>query len=89
MNSKNAMCYFTQNNDVELLLNAKENFSMIFEDIRSFSLNYEINALIYNNEFAIKCRDGATSGKSTSTGRSPKRPRRHHRKHSEEAQGVF
>jgi len=26
-------------------------------DIRSFSLNYEINAFIYNNDFAIKCRD--------------------------------
>ncbi|HEY5563715.1 MAG TPA: cardiolipin synthase [Clostridiaceae bacterium] len=26
-------------------------------DIRSFSLNYEVNAFIYNNDFAIKCRD--------------------------------
>jgi len=26
-------------------------------DIRSFTLNYEINAFIYNNDFAIKCRD--------------------------------
>ncbi|MCB2296050.1 phospholipase D-like domain-containing protein [Clostridium algoriphilum] len=26
-------------------------------DIRSFSLNYEINAFIYNNDFAIKCCD--------------------------------
>ena len=26
-------------------------------DIRSFSLFYEVNAFIYNNDFAIKCRD--------------------------------
>jgi len=26
-------------------------------DIRSFTLNYEINAFIYNNDFAVKCRD--------------------------------
>jgi cardiolipin synthase len=25
--------------------------------MRSFSLNYEVNAFIYNNDFAIKCRD--------------------------------
>jgi cardiolipin synthase len=26
-------------------------------DIRSFKLNYEINAFVFNTEFSIKCRD--------------------------------
>ncbi|WP_298845388.1 phospholipase D-like domain-containing protein, partial [uncultured Clostridium sp.] len=47
MNSKNIMGYFTQNNEVELLLNAKETFSMIFKDIRSATKSIEVMYYIF------------------------------------------
>lgn len=47
MNSKNIMCYFTQNNEVELLLNAKETFSMLFEDIRNATKSIEVMYYIF------------------------------------------
>ncbi|MGH4051597.1 MAG: cardiolipin synthase [Clostridium sp.] len=53
MNSKNTMCYFTQNNDVELLINAQENFSRIFEDIKNATKSIEVMYYIFNARDSI------------------------------------
>ena len=68
MNSKNVMCYFTQNNDVELLINAKENFSRIFEDIRNATKSIEVMYYIFKakdkigREFVTLLEEKASQG---------------------------
>ncbi|MBU3181669.1 cardiolipin synthase [Clostridium psychrophilum] len=47
LNSKNAMSYFTQNNNVELLISAQENFSHIFEDIKNATKSVEVLYYIF------------------------------------------
>jgi len=47
LNSKNAMSYFTQNNNVELLINAEQNFSRIFEDIKNSTKSIEVLYYIF------------------------------------------
>lgn len=68
LNSKNAMSYFTQNNDVELLINAQENFSRIFEDINSATKSIEVLYYIFNTkdnvgkEFVSLLKEKASQG---------------------------
>ncbi|MCB2296126.1 cardiolipin synthase, partial [Clostridium algoriphilum] len=68
MNSQNAMCYFTQNNDVELLLNAQENFSRIFEDIKNATKSIEVMYYIFKakdnvgKKFLYLLREKASQG---------------------------
>jgi len=47
LNSKNAMSYFTQNNEVELLTSAEQNFSHIFADIKNATRNIEVLYYIF------------------------------------------
>lgn len=47
LNSKNAMSYFTQNNNVELLIDAKQNFSRMFEDIKNAKKDIEVLYYIF------------------------------------------
>jgi len=51
INSKNADCIFTQNNNVQLLINGQEKFPRMFEDIRNAKSS--INVMY----FIIKSRD--------------------------------
>ncbi len=68
MNSKNAMCYFTQNNNVELLINAQENFSRIFEDIKNATKSIEVMYYIFKSkdnvgkEFISLIKEKASQG---------------------------
>lgn len=47
LNSKNAMSYFTQNNNVELLISAEQNFSRMFEDIKNATKSIEVLYYIF------------------------------------------
>jgi len=47
LNSKNAMSYFTQNNNVELLISAEQNFSRMFEDIKNSTKSIEVLYYIF------------------------------------------
>ncbi|MGH4117441.1 cardiolipin synthase [Clostridium sp.] len=53
MNSKNIMCYFTQNNEARLLLNGMETFSAIFEDIRNATKSIEVMYYIFRSKDKI------------------------------------
>ena len=68
MNSKNAMSYFTQNNNVELLINAEQNFSRIFEDIKNSTKSIEVLYYIFKTkdnvgiEFLSLLKEKASQG---------------------------
>jgi cardiolipin synthase len=68
LNSKNAMSYFTQNNNVELLTSAQENFSRIFEDIKNATKSVEVLYYIFKtkdnvgSEFLSLLKEKATQG---------------------------
>ncbi len=68
MNSKNAIGYFTQNNHVELLISAQENFSRIFEDIKNAKKSIEVMYYVFNSndkvgkEFVCLLTEKATQG---------------------------
>ena len=68
MNSKNAMSYFTQNNNVELLISAEQNFSRIFEDIRNATKTIEVLYYIFKakdnigKEFLSLLKEKASHG---------------------------
>lgn len=68
MNSKNAMSYFTQNNDVELLISAQQNFSRIFEDIKNATKTVEVLYYIFKakdnigKEFLSLLKEKASQG---------------------------
>ncbi|MBC8059970.1 MAG: PLDc N-terminal domain-containing protein, partial [Clostridiaceae bacterium] len=47
LNSKNANSYFTQNNNVELLISAQEKFSRMFEDIKNATKSIEVLYYIF------------------------------------------
>jgi len=47
LNSKNAMSYFTQNNNVELLISAQEKFSRMFQDIKNSKKSIEVLYYIF------------------------------------------
>ena len=53
LNSKNAMSYFTQNNNVELLISAQENFSRIFEDIKNATKSIEVLYYIFKAKDSV------------------------------------
>ena len=68
MNSKNAMSYFTQNNNVELLISAQQNYSRIFEDIKNATKSIEVLYYIFKakdnigKEFLSLLKDKASQG---------------------------
>ena len=68
MNSKNAMSYFTQNNNVELLISAEQNFSRIFEDIKNATKSIEVLYYIFKakdnvgKEFLALLKEKASKG---------------------------
>ena len=68
MNSKNAMNHFTQNNNVELLISAQQNFSRIFEDIKNATKTIEVLYYIFKakdkigKEFLSLLKEKASQG---------------------------
>ena len=68
LNSKNAMSYFTQNNNVELLISAKVNFTRIFEDIKNATKSVEVLYYIFKakdnvgKEFVSLLKEKANQG---------------------------
>ena len=68
MNSKNAMSYFTQNNNVELLISAEQNYSRIFEDIKNATKTIEVLYYIFKakdnigKEFLSLLKEKASQG---------------------------
>lgn len=47
LNTKNAMSYYTQDNDVELLINAEDNFSRMFDDIKNATKRVDVLYFIF------------------------------------------
>ena len=68
LNSKNAMSYFTQNNNVELLISAQQNFSRIFEDIKNATKSIDVLYYIFKakdnigKEFLSLLKEKASQG---------------------------
>jgi cardiolipin synthase A/B len=50
LNSKDAMSYFTQNNNVELLINAQQKFPRLFEDIENATKSIEVLYFIFKSK---------------------------------------